>query len=58
MKIIPIAFNRVELELENGMLLDVNDGTQVLGGKLLIQPAITNKIKLLPEEIIIIHKGR
>lgn len=29
MKVIPLAINHVELELENGAILDVNDGTSV-----------------------------
>ena len=39
MKIVGLAINHVLLELEDGTIFDVNDGTTKESGKLLIQVA-------------------
>lgn len=43
MKVQPMAVNRIVLILDDGTSIDVNDGTQVEGGVLMLQPFPSNE---------------
>ena len=37
MKVTPVAYNHIHMELDNGEILDVNDGTSATDGAVLIK---------------------